>query len=145
MSDKELIFKYLNKYYFVIIATKYKHTEFMLGAIGKKEMYSRNDIYDEIKLVFNCIDDLAGHFENWFNESLSSLTKNFDSFLAECRLILGPRNWVVKHNIYGEINPELLTTYHGTEKSAHSALRYLFNKWYDEKVIEASERAMRNF
>lgn len=116
MTDKELIFKYLNKYYFVIIAKNEKNTEFMVGAINKKEMYSKNDIYDEIKRIFNGIDDLADHFENWFDESLSSLAKNFDSFLAECRLILGPRNWVVKHNLYGEINPESLTTYHGTEK-----------------------------
>ena len=146
MTDEYLVNKYLDKYYTVIVHTpSYKEPEFMVAALGRPDMYHRIDIENEVKLVFKGVGEITKYFDTWFDEKLKSLSNNFDKFLNECELKLGPTSWVVRHKLYGDIDPSLLTMYSNDKRTNFYTLRYFFDKWYDDKVIEVSERMMKNF
>jgi hypothetical protein len=147
MTDEELIIKYLNAYYLVAIGqNQYQEAEFVIGEIGKQTTHSKASINTEVTIVFKGVAGLAENFERWFLISLGSLAKNFDQFLNECELILGARDWVVIHKTYGRINPSNLTEYYNGDIKAHiSTLKYLYDKWYDGKVFEVSEKMMKGF
>lgn len=146
MTDEYLVNKYLDKYYTVIVHTpSHKEPEFMVAALGKPDMYNRIDIENEVKLVFKGVGEVTKYFDTWFYEKLKFHSNNFDKFLNECELKLGPTSWVVRHKLYGDIDPSLLTIYSNDRRTNFYTLRYFFDKWYDDKVIEVSERMMKNF
>jgi hypothetical protein len=144
--DEYLVNKYLDKYYTVIVHTySKKEAEFKIAALGKPDMYNRIDIEKEVNTVFSGVSEVTKYFDTWFDEKLKSFSNNFDKFLNDCELKLGPTSWVVRHKLYGDIDPTLLTMYSNDKRTNLHTLKYFFDKWYDEKVIEVTERMMKNF
>jgi hypothetical protein len=141
MSDRNLVFKYLNSFYFIT----YKNSDFILSAFDNSEIKNKTEILVELKLVFKTIKNLSDYYEEWLDKSINLFLKNIDNFLDECYLELGPTNWVVKHKVYGNINYNFLRTQNSFDKKYHEALMYFFEKWYDNKIFEISEKMLESF
>ena len=141
MNDRDLIFKYLNSFYFVA----YKDSDFILCSHNSSEFKNKVELLTELKSIFKGVKKINNNLEEWCDESINQFIKNIDEFLGDCYLELGPTNWVVRHKLYGNINYSFLRNQNSFDKKYHEAIIYFFEKWYDNKIYEFSEKMMRNF
>jgi hypothetical protein len=118
MSDRNLVFKYLNSFYFIT----YKNSDFILSAFDNSEIKNKTEILVELKLVFKTIKNLSDYYEEWLDKSINLFLKNI-----------------------GNINYNFLRNQNSFDKKYHEALMYFFEKWYDNKIFEISEKMLESF
>lgn len=67
-------------------------------------------------------------------------------FIKNTTVGLGQTNWIVKHKDYGTLDLNSLNKYFPTEtKYQQVYFRQIFSQWYDNRVIEISEKMMEEF
>ena len=67
-------------------------------------------------------------------------------FIKNTTVGLGQTNWIVKHKDYGTLDLNSLNKYFPNEtKYQQVYFRQIFSQWYDNKVIEISEKMMEEF
>ena len=141
MNDRDLILKYLNSFYFVT----YKDSDFILCSHNSSEIKNKVEVLNELKSIFKGVKKINDHLEEWCDKSINNFIKNIDEFLGDCYLELGPTNWIVRHKLHGKINYTFFKNQNNFDKKYYQALIHFFEKWYDNKVYEFSEKMMRNF
>lgn len=152
MTDEKLIYQYLNRHYTVVFGlTKNMYNKaddgIEIGNVTGEGTRAVNDVKTEVVIIFKGIKlkIIEDTFTNWLNENIQNVVRTFHEFLNDCELVLGLSDWVIIHKKYGEVNQKLLKNYyHGEEKPYLVTLQHLIDKWYDDKIFEASEKQWRN-
>lgn len=145
MSFQDLIYKYLDRNYKISLTSQPKQAgEFSLLSVINSTSINRSSLEEELKLVFGDSKEVMETFHQWYSSNIRAFSSNFHEFLNECYVVLGYTNWEVHHNEFGKINTEEISSYYrGPTKPEISVLQPLFERWFDNKVIEATERSMR--
>jgi hypothetical protein len=79
------------------------------------------------------------YYDNEFYDKIMEFIKN-------TTIDLGPTNWIVKHKDYGTLDLNSLNKYFPNEtKYQQVYFRQIFSQWYDDKVMEISEKMMEEF
>jgi hypothetical protein len=137
---KEIIMNFLNKHYYLYFDDINSN-----GAIYKlKNSHETKTTYtmtQDLYKTFNWpyVDTLLSE---WKMIKLEKLNKKISDFLNNCEVILGQTNWIVKHKDFGFIDTKILSVYVDIPKNEESFLNYFFNEWYDNKIIDTSEKMM---
>jgi hypothetical protein len=91
-------------------------------------------IYEEIITTIN-----KWYYDNVFYNKILD-------FINNTRVGLGPTNWIAKHNLHGTLNLDRFNSYFANETTYQQFyFGRLFNQWYNDKVIEISEKMMEEF
>jgi len=140
MSDELLVSNFLNRNYKVTLAD-----DIIIIDVIYNSKLDFNLLKVNLRIIFGHLPCLNKVYDDWFANGVKVFAANFSDFLSKCSVQLGQTNWSVNHVVYGKINPNFLANYivENDEILKHkSALNKLFNQWYDDKVIEASEKMM---
>lgn len=80
----------------------------------------------------------------WYSETI--IGAKMRDFLSQLVITLGPRNWVVTWIGHGQLtNDTLLNNFKDEDEFHHKFIKKMYDSWYEEAVINASERVlMRN-
>lgn len=79
------------------------------------------------------------YYDNEFYDKIMEFIKN-------TTIDLGQTNWIAKHKDYGTLDLNSLNKYFPTEtKYQQVYFRQIFSQWYDNRVIEISEKMMEKF
>jgi len=118
------------------------------GETGSLVMISRlEQILDgeEEKLVEFSKD----YLNHWYSETM--IGEKVRDFLSQLVITLGAKNWVVTWIGHGPVTKEKLLNQFSNENTyVYELIIQMYEKWYDENIIEASEKIMnkkhdRNF
>jgi len=99
------------------------------------------ELQGEIPKVYEFIIERVNrwYYDNEFYDKIMEFIKN-------TTIDLGPTNWIVKHKDYGALDLNSLNKYFPNEtKYQQFYFRQIFSQWYDNKVIEISEKIMEKF
>ncbi len=81
------------------------------------------------------------YLNNWYAESI--IGEKIKDLLSQLVLTLGQRNWVVTWIGHGPFSKRrLLETFINESSYHHDYILNMYDKWYEDAVIEASEKAM---
>jgi hypothetical protein len=147
MNDEYLLKKFLDRCYTVSLVNHEREAgEISLVSLGNNEFVNRTTLENELSRIFGKEPHITQFFNDWYRQHLNNVLRDFTAFLNECDLVLGLSNWELKHNVHGRINMDKLSQYYyGTEKPHHNTLKSIYDAWYDNKIIDASEKIMRNW
>jgi hypothetical protein len=103
-----------------------------------------NDFQDEFILEhFKIIEYAKSYLNNWYAETV--IGGKVSDLLSQLVLTLGPRNWIVTWVGHGPFSKKRLLEKFITESEYHhDFILNMYDKWYEDAVIDASERAMRS-
>lgn len=102
--------------------------------------FRRRDISEELYLLFNHTD--AWYVtKKWYNDQLEVKVGDLNTFLSNCRVILGQTNWEVVTKNGKTVTVQTMKELFCPRYSERMVVSY-YNKWYNEKIIEATERSM---
>lgn len=84
--------------------------------------------------------------DDWAYKVLDKFSDRFIYFLNNCELKLGQTSWLVYNKEYGIINKDLdkLNLFDNIDSDKLYAIKFLFKKWYEEKIIETTEKLIKN-
>jgi len=101
-----------------------------------------NDFQDEFILEhFKIIEYAKSHLNNWYAETI--IGDKISDLLSQLVITLGPRNWVVTWIGHGPFSKKrLLEKFINESQYHHDFILNMYDKWYEDAVIDASERAM---
>lgn len=113
-----------------------------------KELTSKNleslldvELQGETPKVYEAIMERVNrwYYDNVFHDKIMEFIKN-------TTVGLGQTNWIVKHKDYGTLDLNSLNKYFPNEtKYQQVYFRQIFSQWYDNRVIEISEKMMEEF
>lgn len=89
------------------------------------------------------------YLNHWYSETM--IGEKVRDFLSQLVITLGVKNWVVTWIGHGPVTREkILNQFSNENKYVYELIIQMYEKWYDEKIIEASEKIMnkqhdRNF
>ena len=132
-----LISKYLNRNFEIIVDRKFK-----IVNKNNKDYCTINDIYSEINKFFPYCKENQD-VDSWYKTNTSKFISEFNLFLVDCELILGTTNWEIYHKKYGKIALDF-SFFLNKDGVITDVIENVFNKWYNEKVIIASEKTWEN-
>jgi hypothetical protein len=132
-----LISKYLNKNFEVIVDRNFKIVNKII-----KGYCTINDIYSEINKFFPYSKENQD-VDSWYKTNTSKFISEFNLFLVDCELILGTTNWEIYHNKYGKLALDS-SFFLNKDGDITDVIEDIFDDWYNEKVIIASEKAWEN-
>jgi hypothetical protein len=142
MTDEEIVFKYLNRNFRI---TEYnpKTNSFEVGAIHGSKV---NNVEEELKIVFSETKYLDNIYYKWFMDSIDKINVAVNSFFNDCELILGNIEWEIHHTKYGRLmnKQDVYIRTYGLQHS-ESIINYFYQRWYNENIIRAYQKVMRNF
>ena len=100
------------------------------------------DFQDEFILEhFKIISFAKEYLNNWYAESI--IGEKIKDLLSQLVLTLGQRNWVVTWIGHGPFSKRrLLEKFINESEYHHDYILNMYDKWYEDAVIEASEKAM---
>lgn len=101
-----------------------------------------NDFQDEFILEHEKIISFAKEYlNNWYSETV--IGSKVKDLLSQLVLTLGSRNWVVTWIGHGPFSKRILLEKFINENAYHhNYILTMYGKWYEDAVIEASEKAM---
>jgi len=101
-----------------------------------------DDFQDEFILEhFKVIAFAKEYLNNWYSETV--IGDKIKDLLSQLVLTLGSRNWVVTWIGHGPFSKKrLLEKFINESAYHHDFILNMYDKWYEDAVIEASERAM---
>jgi hypothetical protein len=144
--DKPFVVQVFEDYYFNYIL-KNKIKKFIVEKYEEKTCSS-----DLIRLALellngetpSIVEKSEAMINEWYFENVFS--KKIDFFFKEAKLVLGPTNWMVIHPYYGKLNTDKLSK-HFPEETIYqtSVLNKQYDDWYNEKILEVSEKIMKEF
>jgi hypothetical protein len=144
--DKPFVEQVFEDYYFNYIL-KNKIKKFIVEKYEEKTCSS-----DLIRLALellngetpSIVEKSEAMINEWYFENVFS--KKIDFFFKEAKLVLGPTNWMVIHPYYGKLNTDKLSK-HFPEETIYqtSVLNKQYDDWYNEKILEVSEKIMKEF
>lgn len=144
MSYEKLIPKYLDRFYSITLKNEPSSSDGLSLITYDGNKKNMLDVKDELLTVFGGNATIIQAFNHWYSYTIQYFCANFNDFLDECQLVLGDRTWVVVHKKYGIVDTSKLQNYYRGALAPHiSVLQTLYDRWYDKKVVEASERVMR--
>ena len=137
---EEIVLNYINRNFDVI----YKRNNFDLIFINSNKTIPFITLEIELKDIFGDYLHWGEFTSNWRVEKIKSFTKKFHEFLSKCHLILGVREWLVIHEIHGQVDFNDIITYTNDEnKDCKVTLKKHFDEWFSNEVIAASEKAWK--
>ena len=100
------------------------------------------DFQDDFILEHEKIIQFAKEYLNkWYSETV--IGEKVKDLLSQLVLTLGPRNWVVTWIGHGPFSKKrLLEKFINENAYHHDYILDMYNKWYEEAVIEASEKVI---
>jgi hypothetical protein len=110
--------------------------------LGSKKLI--DDFQDEFILEHHqLITYIKEHLNRWYSETV--IGGKVKDLLSQLIITLGPKNWVVTWIGHGPLSKAtLLKNFLNESEFHHNFIIDMYDKWYEEAVIEASERVMRN-
>ena len=143
--DRPFTVQTFEDYYFNYVL-KHKVKEFIDETYEEKKT-SSSDLIRLASVMFSgetpsIIEKGEAVINEWYFENVFS--KKIDSFFKEAKLVLGPTNWMVIHPYYGKINTDKLSKNFPEETLYQtSILNKQYDNWYNEKILEVSEKMMK--
>lgn len=144
---EDIIIKHLNRVYKASVLTEAKIEDLYFIDINTKRVYNENklnlllcEIFEyDYHLIKKILDD-------WAYKVLDKFSDRFIYFLNNCELKLGQTSWLVYNKEYGIINKDLdkLNLFDNIDSDKLYAIKFLFKKWYEEKIIETTEKLIKN-
>jgi hypothetical protein len=112
----------------------------------RDENYSKKFFKIFLVEIFGNFKGLTDIFDNWFYENEKVLLIPINEFIKNTIIDFGQTNWVAKHKDYGTLDLNRLNKYFPNE-TKHQQVYFIriFYQWYDNKVIEISEKMMEEF
>ena len=103
-----------------------------------------DDFQDEFILEHQQLITFAKEYlNNWYSETV--IGGKIKDMLSQLVITLGPRNWVVTWIGHGPLSKATLLKNFITESEFHHQfILNMYDKWYEEAVMEASDRVIRN-
>lgn len=90
---------------------------------------------------FKLIEFSKEYLNKWYSETI--IGEKVKDFLSQLVITLGSRNWVVTWIGHGPLSKNKLLNQFSNENEVVSELIiHMYDKWYEEKIIETSEKAM---
>ena len=110
--------------------------------LGSKRLI--DDFQDEFILEHHQLITYAKEYLNkWYSDTV--IGGKVRDLLSQLVITLGPRNWVVTWVGHGPISKAtLLKNFIVESDFHHQFILDMYEKWYEEAVMEASDRVMRN-
>jgi len=110
--------------------------------LGSKRLI--DDFQDEFILEHHEIITFAKEYlNNWYSETV--IGGKVKEMLSELVITLGPRNWVVTWIGHGPLSKATLLKNFVNESTYHNQfILDMYDKWYGDAVMEASDRVIRN-
>jgi histidinol phosphatase-like enzyme len=135
-----LCLDYYQQKYMVAKLDEYKLVfDTKLGSKSLIKNFEDNLILEHPKVIEFCKE----YLNNWYSEKI--IGDKVRDFLSQLVITLGVRNWVVTWIGHGPITKNKILDNFKNEGEFHvNHIMGMYDKWYEEKVIEASERAMKN-
>ncbi len=145
MSDAYLLKKFLDRSYNISLVNREREAgEVSLVSLKGNEYVNKEKLERELSKIFGNGSHIKKIFEEWYSHHIKTVIQEFTAFLDECELVQGHSNWELRHAIHGRIKVDKLETYYyGNENPHHNTLKSIYDVWYDNKIIEASEKIMR--
>lgn len=82
------------------------------------------------------------HLNKWYAETI--VGEKVNEILNQLVITLGPRNWIVTWIGHGKLSREkLLKDFILEDEYHHKHILRMYDKWYENAVIEASERVLQ--
>lgn len=108
-----------------------------LGSQALLDSVNEKIDYETPKIYQYCIDSL----NNWYSETI--IGDKMRDFLSQLVITLGNRNWVVTWIGHGPLsNEKLLNEFKHESEFHHKFIKKMYDDWYAEAVIDASEREL---
>jgi hypothetical protein len=102
------------------------------------EDYQDEFILEHYQLIKYAKDDL----NNWYAEKV--IGGKVRDFLNQLVITLGPRNWIVTWIGHGPVSrAKILNNFINEGEFHHKFIIDMYDKWYEEAVIYASDKMMR--
>jgi hypothetical protein len=145
--DRPFIVQIFEDYYFNYVL-KYKLKNFIKETYEDKKTCSSDLIRLASPILTEetptIIEKAEAMINEWYFENVFS--KKIELFFKEAKLVLGPTNWMVIHPYYGKLNTDKLSK-HFPEETIYqtSVLNKQYDDWYNEKILEVSEKMMKEF
>lgn len=119
-----------------------KYIKSFNAELGSKRLI--DDFQDEFILEHHQLITYAKEYlNNWYSDTV--IGGKVKDMLSQLVITLGPRNWVVTWVGHGPLSKATLLKNFLTESEFHHQfILNMYDKWYEEAVMEASERVMRN-
>lgn len=118
------------------------HIKLFKAELGSKRLV--DDFQDEFILEHQQLITFAKEYlNNWYSETV--IGGKIKDMLSQLVITLGPRNWVVTWIGHGPLSKATLLKNFITESEFHHQfILNMYDKWYEEAVMEASDRVIRN-
>jgi len=142
MSNEELILKYLDRQFNIVIRETLETREPQLIRLTTDNISNIDDVITDVKIVFG--DSLLAYrpfVKQWYSNKLRVYTSQINNFLDCCTLKLDDFKWITIHNELGVINREIITSYYGDPHSlTFNFHQSFYDAWYKENVIIECEK-----
>ena len=137
MTDKKIVSDFLNREFELFV-------DIYSVAIKDKTRdikYTQESFKAFLVEIFGNFKGLARIFDDWFYENEKVLLIPINEFIKNTIIDFGQTNWVAKHKDYGTLDLNRLNKYFPNE-TKHQQVYFIriFYQWYDNKVIEISEK-----
>lgn len=144
MTDELLIEGFLRKNYVVTLGMDQFSDDILILDSFSGYKLAKDQLRNSLIVIFGYPSCLNRVFDNWYINELRKLSEKLMELLSKCRVELGRTDWSVIHETHGKLEPKFLSNYIGDDEVSKNkrVLSVIFNKWYDDKVIEASEKMM---
>lgn len=110
-----------------------------LGSVTLFEEF-KNELDKEHPNIINFANE---YMNNWYSETI--IGEKIKDFLSQLVITLGSKNWVITWVGHGQISKNtLLKNFKNENEFQQEFILNMYDKWYDEAIMEASERVMRN-
>jgi len=153
---RKVIKKFYLKYHESFLTRIFNEYYFNKYLISKIEKYKENfnSSKGSLNLIIDFEKELLGEnykitemvksdLNNWYAEK--HIGHKVKDFLSQLVITLGPRNWIVTWIGHGQISKnKILNQFKNENEFHHEYILTMYDNWYDEAVMETSERSMRN-
>lgn len=141
---EKLIIKFLDRHVDLII-----ENGIHLRDDSSNKNLSYQDLVNLIVKIFSLGRDdgaFSDLIRKWYNARLENVIGGLYKFLENCTIELGPTNWEVRHSLYGKINLDDVAVFpiDSPLKNYEEEITRIVDDWFQEKVIEISEKNMKN-
>ena len=153
---KKITKKFYLKYHETFLSNTFNEYYFNKYLLPKIEEYKENfnESKGSLKLILDFERELLGenykitemvknHLNNWYADKY--IGAKVKDFLSQLVITLGARNWIVTWIGHGQVSKnKILNLFKDENEFHHEYILNMYDNWYDEAVIDASERAMKH-
>ena len=153
---KKIVKKFYLKYSESFLTNTFNEYYFNKYLSPKLEAYKENfnESRGSLKLILDFERELLGEnykitemvksdLNNWYAEKF--IGEKVKDFLSQLVITLGPRNWIVTWIGHGQVSKnKILNLFKDENEFHHEYILTMYDNWYDEAVIRASEKHMSN-